>query len=591
MSGGWAERFAGLSAKQADRSGGFVRHLGLGAAVLCLAWVSCSSPWLRRSVTLPGVPPSPEMDFYSGYLEARRAWHAGQSAEATEVYARLVLLRPESAELWTEYGQTASRAGQVQVAENAYREASRLDGSLIEPHLMLAQIFALTGRWAPALDEYEEVRRRQPDYPGLGVSMAAVALEAGELDRAKELLQELLEVEPEDPTLLYYWARLLSRQGQPEAAEDAVTRALRWAPHSSELLWERARLYKDSGRPEAALSEVHRLLSVNPAHAEGRTMLWQAVWDPQLNSEAAEILAGLTEQYPVDPFFPLALGWAHLEREAFPEALKAFRESLRRYPEFDEAAYGEGLTLESLENEAEAYAAFGRVRAGSSRYADATIRLALIEARGKKWDHAAERMSALLKTAPNEARYHEILGLIRQEQGDSDRALASLRRAAELEPENERILFRLGILLEEKSDREGSLDVMRRILRVNPTHANALNWVGYTYAESGQNLEEAEGLVRRALEVRPEDGYFVDSLGWVLFQRGDFEGALGELLRAVELTKDDPVIHEHLGDALLNLGRGEAARQAYERALKLSPKKDQLERLRRKVHLVPPPLE
>jgi Flp pilus assembly protein TadD len=104
---------------------------------------------------------------------------------------------------------------------------------------------------------------------------------------------------------------------------------------------------------------------------------------------------------------------------------------------------------------------------------------------------------------------------------------------------------------------------MRKAIELNPQNAPALNYLGYTWAEMGVQLDEAEKLIVRALKIEPNDGFFIDSLGWVYFQRGEYAKAVEQLERAVELTVDDPVIIEHLGDAYEKIGRTEQALQRY----------------------------
>ena len=120
--------------------------------------------------------------------------------------------------------------------------------------------------------------------------------------------------------------------------------------------------------------------------------------------------------------------------------------------------------------------------------------------------------------------------------------------------------------------------------------------MGYTWAEQGTNLDQAEAMISRALELRPDDGYITDSLGWVYFMRarplleqGNIEAArvlldraVDELQRAAELTGGDPVISEHLGDAYLLLDQKERALSMYEEALQLAPRLDDQPRLRQK---------
>jgi len=104
-----------------------------------------------------------------------------------------------------------------------------------------------------------------------------------------------------------------------------------------------------------------------------------------------------------------------------------------------------------------------------------------------------------------------------------------------------------------------------------PDHADALNYLGYTYAEMGIHLAEAEELIRRALKYKPEDGFIKDSMGWVYYKQGDYNTALEWLLNALELEPDDPSILEHVGDVYSKLNQQDRALQFYQRALTANP--------------------
>jgi tetratricopeptide (TPR) repeat protein len=146
---------------------------------------------------------------------------------------------------------------------------------------------------------------------------------------------------------------------------------------------------------------------------------------------------------------------------------------------------------------------------------------------------------------------------------------------------------------------------MQRALDVNPDNASALNYVGYTWAEKGVNLVEAEVMILRAIELRPDDGFIADSLGWVYYMRARplvasgrereaqayIERALNELKRAEKLTGGDPVVSEHLGDIYLLLNQKELALERFEEALQMDPREgeqphllEKLESLQREFH-------
>jgi Flp pilus assembly protein TadD len=151
-----------------------------------------------------------------------------------------------------------------------------------------------------------------------------------------------------------------------------------------------------------------------------------------------------------------------------------------------------------------------------------------------------------------------------------------LKTALEFAPKDDKIYFNLGVLYDKAGDWQECIGQMRKVLQINPDHAQALNYIGYTYAEKGINLDEAENLIKRALELKPDDGYITDSLGWVYFKKGETEKAVAELEKAHRLTPDDPVIAEHLGDVYAKNNLPEKAIRMYELAIKLDPKKTEL---------------
>ena len=112
---------------------------------------------------------------------------------------------------------------------------------------------------------------------------------------------------------------------------------------------------------------------------------------------------------------------------------------------------------------------------------------------------------------------------------------------------------------------------MKEVLRLNPNHADALNYLGYSYADRGIHLEEALTLVQKAMELKPNAGYITDSLGWIYYKLGDYEKSVVELEKANQLTPDDPTITEHLADGYAKLNRFDKAIEFYEKALTWIP--------------------
>jgi tetratricopeptide (TPR) repeat protein len=117
---------------------------------------------------------------------------------------------------------------------------------------------------------------------------------------------------------------------------------------------------------------------------------------------------------------------------------------------------------------------------------------------------------------------------------------------------------------------------MQTVLKLDPQNAEALNFIGYLYADKGIRLDEAEALIKKALALKPGNGYMIDSLGWVYFRQNRLDDALRHLKEASEALPEDAAISEHLGDVYAKLGQIKEAIDAYERALRFNPDSDAL---------------
>jgi len=127
------------------------------------------------------------------------------------------------------------------------------------------------------------------------------------------------------------------------------------------------------------------------------------------------------------------------------------------------------------------------------------------------------------------------------------------------------------------------MDLLRHVIEMNPENALALNFLGYTYAERGERLDEAEALIKKALALRPNDGAFIDSLGWVYYQKGEYDKAVTELERADRLQGEDAEIREHLADAYVKVGRTKDAIRIYRDTEARTDDAAQRERVQRKL--------
>jgi tetratricopeptide (TPR) repeat protein len=138
-------------------------------------------------------------------------------------------------------------------------------------------------------------------------------------------------------------------------------------------------------------------------------------------------------------------------------------------------------------------------------------------------------------------------------------------------PNSTEIMYSLGVLFEKTGRFDNGIEQMRKILAINPDHADALNFIGYSYADRGIHLSEAEEMIKKALRLKPGSAYIIDSLGWVYFHQNKLDEAIHYLKESIRLQPDDAAVHEHLGDAYVKAGQFKEALDVYQKTLKLNP--------------------
>ena len=182
---------------------------------------------------------------------------------------------------------------------------------------------------------------------------------------------------------------------------------------------------------------------------------------------------------------------------------------------------------------------------------------------------AIEILKALYEENPYEPKAVSSLGEFYGRQGRQEDSIFLYSRYLEKHPDDESVLYSLAVSYYYSDRIPEALSAMRDVISRNPENFDAMNFIGYTYAERGEKLDYAEELISKALDLAPGRGYIIDSLGWVYYQRGDFTKALEYLLRASKIPPPDPAILEHLGDVYEKLGKRELAVENYATALEL----------------------
>ena len=205
-------------------------------------------------------------------------------------------------------------------------------------------------------------------------------------------------------------------------------------------------------------------------------------------------------------------------------------------------------------------------------FIEAHTLLALVYSLQGKLDEANAEYEAALRGAlaidPQNIRIHKSLARVYLRKNKFSDAEKTYKFILDLAPSDFEAHFFLGTIYEEQGKRYEAIEELKAALKLNPEYPDALNSLGYLYAEESINLKEAEEIVKKALVYQPNNGAYIDSLGWIYFKQGKYKQAIQELEQAVQFLPD-PVIYEHLGDAYIKQNNPIKAIDNWQKSLEL----------------------
>ncbi|MCM2456359.1 tetratricopeptide repeat protein [Rhizobium sp. CG4] len=231
-----------------------------------------------------------------------------------------------------------------------------------------------------------------------------------------------------------------------------------------------------------------------------------------------------------------------------------------------------GGLAENLKQPERAIEFYSKVPATSPMHRISELQLGLTLAQTGKVDEAREHLKSLLASDPKDIRSYLAYGSVLSDAKDYKAMAENYDKAVEiLGPVAKRgdwaVYFQRGIAYERLKEWDQAEPNFKKALELNPEQPQVLNYLGYSWVDKNLNLDDAMDMIRRAVELRPNDGYIVDSLGWAHYRLGQFDEAVVELERAIELRAGDPTINDHLGDVYWRVGRKVEAVYQWNRAL------------------------
>ncbi len=275
------------------------------------------------------------------------------------------------------------------------------------------------------------------------------------------------------------------------------------------------------------------------------------------------------------------LAYAYAAKKDLASAIGQFEELVKRQP-LNWLVYSRlGNFHEESKDYDRAQANYEQALILNPKEQELYLRLARLHLARQKPDEAMKLLDRCRDRFPESARVPYFYGLIHSNRKDYPRALASFAEAENMAKAKEdqkdlldsSFYFYYGAACERAGQFDRAVALFRECIKLNPENDEALNYLGYMFAEKGVNLKEAESLVKEALKSEPKNGAYLDSLGWIYFRLGRLREALKFVSEAAqtEAAKEDATVFEHLAEIHLKMGRKDLALEQLRKGLKVEP--------------------
>jgi tetratricopeptide (TPR) repeat protein len=501
---------------------------------------------------------------YANFLVGRMADLRDDHRAASDRLYHALRSAPGDATL-SEGALTASLAvGDIARARDVARQAAAQDLDVGYAHIVRATDALSAGRWRQARTSLALTNAGSAEELTERLLLTWASVGAGTGERAAEQLDEINAPRPYDALLDYTRALALDASDREVFAQSAYQEAIAsgfWLPPAAERY---ADLLARSGD---AVAGVELLRS-----REGRfgsPAQIAAIARMEAGGQAAPEALNPARGAAISLY---GLGLIFLEEGDSTHGLATLTLALMLDPGLDAARLAFADAQLDLGHVAEAEAALDAISPSSSYAGNARLMRALISLREERTDEAVAIARAYADDGGGPRALRALADLYR-----------SMERYGEAEPIYSELIdssgddgdWRLYFARATTRERQGRWSEaeadLQRALELAPDQPDVLNYLGYTWVDRGERLQEGLAMIERAVEARPSSGAIIDSLGWAHFRLGDFETALNLLERAVALSPADPVLNDHLGDAYWRVGRRTEARFQWRRALSLDP--------------------
>jgi len=517
---------------------------------------------LAMSGVFSGVGPSQAQGIAGAYLAARSAGIASDYKAAAEYFTRALARDPSNPQLLENTVLAQLSLGRVERAIPVARKMES-DGLASQfARMVLVADEVQKGQYDALLTRLEDGRGVGPLVDGLLEAWALMG--ASKVSDALEAFDMIAEERGLSAFALFHKAMALATVGDFESADEILNENTASPLQSTRRgAIARIEILSQLDRADDALALLNELFApsdpsvaaLRAALEQGQTLPFNVVQTPQ--DGVAEV------------FFSVAAALNNEAGEEYTLLYTRIVEYLR--PDHTDAILMSATLLDGLSRHELAVAAYKSVPADSPYFFSAELGRAESLRKADKVDAAVEVLEQLSRSHADMPLVWITLGDLMRQLKRFEEAVTAYDKAIALygDPmQDQWFLYYARAICFERLDEWPKAEAdFRQALDLNPGQPSVLNYLGYSLVEQKMKLDEALAMIEQAVAERPESGYIVDSLGWVLYRLGRYDDAIVHMERAAELMPVDPVVNDHLGDVLWAVGRKREAEFQWQRAL------------------------
>lgn len=444
----------------------------------------------------------------------------------------------------------------------------------VEAREVAAAFYIRSGQYDQAQKQLEALLTINAKEGSRSTFMLIAGLLGRQQDKqaALEVMQHLVKVRPDDPNAQLALSHLAVRAGALDQAEQAAKRAVELQPDRLDAQIQEARVLTMRGKSDEAVALLKKAVKKHPKDADLRTAYAKLLVDAQQMDKAYEQFKQVDKDNPDQPDILLALGIVALELEKVDDGEKYFihLNHLNRGFESESSYYLGRIAEDFRKDPDEAIKWYKKVEEGD-QYFESQLRIAFLLSKEGHVEQARGQLSAITARGPaDRMRIFLADGQILRDAGRTKEAIDVYTTGLQELPDNTDLLYARAMAEDKLADVKHMEADLRSILSREPDNVDALNALGYSLADRTTRYDEALKLVQRALELRPDSYFILDSMGWVDYRLGHYQEAISYLRRALDMSADSEIA-AHLTEVLWVTGDKRGAREVWDKALKGAP--------------------